>query len=168
MDLHNSNVARSVQVKEIIIKITFETKWTIPGQMYSIKAKDRSNAQRKRTKGRDECDTIGNIETWLRTWCGDATDIFNPMMLLLVAESYQINPFDLELLCKSLSPYTLYPLEWWYFPWDHHYFSALIFSQFSRHAYNAPRVSVSCTPPIFPRTRFSCRGNAGHIAHCTL
>ena len=118
----------SIEVKEII-KITFETKWTITGQMYSIKAKDRSNAQRKRTKGRDECDTIGNIETWLRTWCGDATDIFNPMMLLLVAESYPINPFDLlELLCKSVSPYTLYPLEWWYFPWDHHYFSALIFS----------------------------------------
>ena len=158
----------SIEVKEII-KITFETKWTITGQMYSIKAKDRSNAQRKRTKGRDECDTIGNIETWLRTWCGDATDIFNPMMLLLVAESYPINPFDLELLCKSVSPYTLYPLEWWYFPWDHHYFSALIFlSQFSRYAYNAPRVSVSCTPPIFPRTRCSCRVNAGHIAHCTL
>lgn len=61
-----------LEVKEII-RITFETK-TITGQMYSIKAKDRSNAQRKRTKGRDECDIIGNIETWLRTWCGDATD----------------------------------------------------------------------------------------------
>ena len=40
-----------LEVKEII-RITFETK-TITGQMYSIKAKDRSNAQRKRTKGRD-------------------------------------------------------------------------------------------------------------------
>ena len=65
-----------LEVNEII-KITIEIYWTITAQMYSIRAKERSNTYQRKRPGRDECDIVGNTRLAPRTW---SSFIINPAL----------------------------------------------------------------------------------------